>query len=86
MCRKSKTLFLLTMFIFVFGLLSALVPLSCCDQDGYLDSLVTDGFILIPIFCSVVGLFTLLLKFPVIYITAHQPVSTLLVPPPIIAN
>jgi len=83
MCRNSKTLFLLAMVIFVISLLSALVPLSCFDQDGYLDSLVTEGFILIPILCSVVDLFTLLIRLPVAYLATPQFVSTLIVPPPI---
>jgi len=83
MCRKSKTLFLLAIIIFVASLLSALVPLSCFDQDGYLDSLVTEGFLLIPILCSVVDLFMLLIRLPMAYLAAPQFVSTLIVPPPI---
>ena len=83
MCRKSEILYLLAMVILVISLLSAVVPHSCYDQDGYLDSLVTEGFLLIPILCSVVGLFTLLIRLPVAYLAAPQFVSTLIVPPPI---
>ena len=83
MCRKSEILYLLAMTILVFSLLSALVPHSCFDQDGYLDSLVTEGFLLIPVFCSVVVLFTLLIRFPVAYLNAPQSFSTLILPPPI---
>jgi hypothetical protein len=83
MCRKSKILFLLTMVFFVIGLLSALIPLSCFDQDGYLDSLVTEGFLLIPMFCSAVSLFFLWIKLPSTFLIVPQHFSTLIVPPPI---
>ena len=86
MCRKSEILYLFAIVIFVVSLLSAIVPLSCFDQDGYLDSLVTEEFILCPIFCSVVGLFTLLIRLPVTYLAAPQSVSTLIVLPPIPAR
>jgi hypothetical protein len=83
MCRKSKILFLLTMVFFVISLLSALIPLSCFDQDGYLDSLVTEGFLLIPMFCSAVSLFFLWIKLPSTFLIVPQHFSTLIVPPPI---
>ena len=86
MCGKSSILFLFTIFIFALSLLSALMPLSCFDQDGYLDSLVTEGFILCPIFGSVVGLFTLLIRLPVTHLAAPQSISTLIVLPPIPAR
>ena len=86
MCGKSSTLFLFAIFIFVLSLLSALVPLSCFDQDGHPDSFVTEGFILFPIFCSVVGSLTLLIRLPVTYLTAPQSVSTQIVLPPIPAR
>ena len=83
MCRKSKTLFLLVMIIFVVSLLSALVPLSCFDQDGCLDSLVTEGFLLIPMLYIVTGLFCLWIRFPAACLTAPKSFSALIVPPPI---
>jgi len=83
MCRKSKTLFLLVMVIFVVSLLSALVPLSCFDQDGYLDSLVTEGFLLIPMLYSVTGLVSLLVRLPAACPIAPQSFSTLILLPPI---
>ena len=86
MCRKSSTLFLFAIFIFALILLSALMPLSCFDQDGHLGSFVTEGFILCPIFCSVVGLFTLLMRLPVTYLADPQSVSTLIILPPIPAQ
>jgi hypothetical protein len=83
MCRKSKTLFLLATVIFVVSLLSALVPLSCFDQDGYLDSLVTEGFLLIPILYTVTGLFCLWIRLPLACFTAPQSFSALILLPPI---
>ena len=83
MCRKSRTLFLLAMIIFVVSLLSALVPLSCIDQDGYLDSLVTEGFLLIPMLYIVKGIYCLLIGLPATCLITPQSFSTLIVPPPI---
>jgi len=83
MCRKSKILFLLTMVFFVISLLSALIPLSCFDQDGYLDSLVTEGFLLIPMLCSAMSLFFLWIKLLSTFLIVPQHFSTLIVPPPI---
>jgi len=83
MCRKSKPLFLLVIAIFVISLLSALVPLSCFDQDGNLDSLVTEGFLLIPMFYVVTGLFCLWISLPEACLPAPKSFSALIVPPPI---
>ena len=83
MCRKSKILFFLAMVIFVVSLLSALVPLSCFDQDGYLDSLVTEGFLLIPILYIVKRTFCLWIRHPATCLITPQSFSTLFVPPPI---
>jgi hypothetical protein len=83
MCRKSKILFLLAMFIFVISLLSALVPFSCFDQDGNLDSLVTEGLLLIPVLYTATGLFCLLIRLPRACLTAPKSFSALIVPPPI---
>ena len=83
MCRNSRTLFLLAMVIFVVSLLLALVPLSCFDQDGYLDSLVTEGFLLIPILYTVTGLLRLWIRFPAACFPAPKSFSALIVLPPI---
>jgi hypothetical protein len=83
MCRKSKILSFLTMAILVIVLILALAPLSDFDQDGYLDSLVTEGFLLIPVLCSLVSLFSLWIKLPSACLAVPQSFSTLIVPPPI---
>jgi glucose-6-phosphate-specific signal transduction histidine kinase len=83
MCRNSKTLFLLAMVIFAVSLLSALVPLSCFDQDGNLDSLVTEGFLLTPMLYTVTGLFCLWIKLPAACLPAPKSFSALIVLPPI---
>jgi uncharacterized PurR-regulated membrane protein YhhQ (DUF165 family) len=82
MCRKSKTLFLLAIVIFVVSLLSALVPLSCFDQDGNPDSLVTEGLLLIPMLYSVTGLVSLSFGHPAACPLIPQSFSTLIFPPP----
>ena len=86
MCGKSRTLFLLAMVIFVISLLSALVPLSCFDQDGHLDSLVTEGFLLIPLLYIVISIFCLWIRLPAACLTDPQSFSSLIVPPPIRAK
>ena len=83
MCRNSKTLFVLAIVIFVVSLLSALVPLSCFDQDGNLDSLITEGFLLIPMLYIITGLFRLWIRFPAACLLAPKSFSALIVPPPI---
>jgi len=83
MCRKNRILFLLATVIFVISLLLALVPFSCFDQDGFLDSLVTEGFLLIPMLYTVTGLFFLWIRLPAIYIPTSKSFSILIVPPPI---
>ena len=86
MCRNSKPLFFLVMVIFVVSLLSALVPLSCFDQDGNLYSLVTEGFLLIPLPYTATGLFCLWIRLPAACFTTAKPFSILIVPPPIPAK
>jgi hypothetical protein len=83
MCKKTNALLLITMVLIMISLLSALIPVSDFDQDGYLDSLVTEGFLLIPILSSVSGLFYLWIRLPAACLSVPQPFSTLIVPPPI---
>jgi hypothetical protein len=60
MYKKNKLLLLLTLVCLVIGLLAALTPFSDIDNDGLLDSLVTEGFVLMPTFCAVTGLYFLI--------------------------
>ena len=83
MCKKNNALHLLAIVFIVIGLLSALTPFSDFDQDGHPDSLVTEGLLLIPMFYSIVGLFSLLIRLPAVCLITPQPFSTLIVPPPI---
>jgi hypothetical protein len=83
MCKKTNALLLITMAFIVISLLSALAPRSDFDQDGYLDSLVTEGFLLIPMLYTVTGLFCLWIRLPAACLTTPQSFSTLIVPPPI---
>ena len=71
------------MVIFTVSLLSALVPLSCFDQDGNLDSLVTEGFLFIPILYTVTSLFCLWIRLPAACLLNPQSFSTLILLPPI---
>ena len=71
------------MVIFVVSLLSALVPLSCFDQDGHLDSLVTEGFLLIPLLYIAKSIFCLWIGLPEACLPSPTFFSVLIVPPPI---
>jgi hypothetical protein len=83
MARNNKILFLLALFFVIVGLLAALTPFSDFDDDGNLDSLLTEGFLLVPALCTVTGLFALLTRLSAACFAVSQPFSALLVPPPI---
>jgi len=83
MCKKSKILLLLAMVFIMTILLSTLIPVSDFDQDGYLDSLVTEGLLFIPMLYSAVGLISLLIRLPAVCLIVPELFSTLIVPPPI---
>lgn len=76
---RNRLIFLLALVC----LAAALAPLSDFDFDGHLDSLVTEGLILLSLVDAIAGLFSLWIKFPAICLTAPQQFSSLLVPPPI---
>ena len=83
MSKKNKVLFLFSMAFIMIGLVSALVPLSDFDQDGNLDSFVTEGFLLIPMLCTATGLFGIWTKLSATYLAVPQLLSAPVVPPPI---
>lgn len=83
MFKRTDVLFLLILVGIVIGLLSALAPVSDFDHDGNLDSLVTEGFLLLPRLCAVIGPSTLLIRLPTARFALPQSFSTLLVLPPI---
>ena len=80
---RNNLLLLFILVCLVVGLLAALIPSSDVDHDGLLDSFITDGLVLIPVFCSVTGLFLLPTRLPSACIAAPRFFSTLLLPPPI---
>jgi hypothetical protein len=83
MFKNSQVLLFAIFILIIFSLLAALIPTSDIDHDGFLDSLVTEGFLLIPMLCSVTGLFFLLTRLPAACLAVPRSISTLLVPPPI---
>lgn len=83
MSKKTNWLLLLTLVCLVLGLLTALTPLSDIDQDGCLDSLVTEGMILFPGLAPAPELFLLLTGLPAVCLAAPRPFSALFFSPPI---
>jgi hypothetical protein len=83
MCKKNNVLLVLVFVFSVLSLLSTLLPVSDIDGDGYLDSLVTNGLVLLPKFEPVIGLFSLLTSLPVTCLIKPQTFSIPIVPPPI---
>ena len=83
MSRKIELLRMLLLVGFMLSLLMALAPASDFDHDGLLDSLVTEGFVLLPMLGSVAGLFCLLMKLPAACLAAPQLFSSLFFSPPI---
>lgn len=83
MCKKSNTLLSLVLVFAVFCLLSAIMPASDFDNDGHLDSFVTEGFVLLSIFGSPVGLASLLTSLSTSYLIIPRNFSPLIVHPPI---
>jgi hypothetical protein len=83
MCKKSNALLLLILVLAVFSLLSALLPASDFDNDGHLDSLITDGFVLLAVLSNVIGLSSLLTRLSTSYLIIPRIFSPLIVHPPI---
>jgi hypothetical protein len=73
---------LLILLIMGICLLAALVPLADFDFDGLLDSLVTEGFLLLPILFLALGLVCLLTNLPAAYFSVPRLYFSLIVPPP----
>jgi hypothetical protein len=73
---------MVTLLIMVICLLTALVPLADFDFDGFWDSFVTDGLVLLPnIFLATLFAF-LLTGLLVAFLATPRLFSSLIVPPP----
>jgi len=81
--HKNNALLLFTLICLVIGLLATLTPLSDIDDDGLLDSLVTEGFILMPLLYSIIGLFFLPTRLTSARLAAPKLFPSLLILPPI---
>jgi hypothetical protein len=81
MYKRNNLLLLLTLVCLVIGLLVALMPFSDIDNDGLLDSLVTDGFVLMPTLCAETGLY-FLIRLVTTCLSAPRLYSSLLFSPP----
>lgn len=83
MYKKNNALLLFVLVFAVFILVSAMLPVSDFDNDGHLDSLVTEGFVLLAIFGLVLQLFSLLTRIFPTCIILSQAFLNLPLPPPI---
>jgi hypothetical protein len=80
---KNNVLIWFVLILTVSSLVLAVVPLSDFDLDGFLDSPVSDDFLLLPTSCFIIGLFFLWNRFPVGYFDMPRFFYSPLVPPPI---
>lgn len=54
MCKKNNLPLWIISLIIMFGVVSALAPMSDIDSDGEFDSLITEGLLLFPIISSII--------------------------------
>jgi hypothetical protein len=80
---RNNRLLLFLLVCMVIALLGALTPFSDIDRDGTLDSLLTDGFILLPAFCAASGVYFFLSRTPSAWFGPLQSIYPCLLPPPI---
>jgi hypothetical protein len=81
--RNNQTLLLITLLVAGIGLLACLAPVSDFQNDGFLDSPISEEFLLFPALLSLTGLLLLLTRQCHAFIPAPQQLSPLPVPPPI---
>jgi hypothetical protein len=55
MCKKNNIPLWILSLIIMFSVMSALTPISDVDSDGYFDSLITEGLLLLPLICSIIA-------------------------------
>ena len=82
MCKKNKSLLLLSLVCIVVGLFASLTPFVDIEQDGFSDSPSAEEFLLLPVLLNVTGLILLLTRICSAYFAVPQLFSALLVPPP----
>lgn len=81
--RKNNIPLIFLLICLIIALFTMFTPFSDIDDDGLLDSLITEGFVLVPVICSVIVLDLLLTKLSLACLPALQFNSSLLLPPPI---
>jgi hypothetical protein len=82
MSRNNILLIFAIVFI-VIGVVSAFAPTVDIDNDGFSESLVTEGLVFLPVPFYISGLLFLLKRFFATYLARPQLVLTRLLLPPI---
>lgn len=54
MCKTNSLPFWLLSLVILISVMSALLPASDVDSDGFFDSLITEGLLLFPLLSSVI--------------------------------
>jgi hypothetical protein len=54
MCKKNNIPLWILSLIIMFGVISALTPITDVDSDGYFDSLITEGLLLFPFVSTII--------------------------------
>jgi hypothetical protein len=80
---RNNSLLAFVLALLVISLVTTLTPFSDIDNDGLLDSLVTEGLILGPGLLSVSGLVMLLTSQTSALLTVPRFCLTQFIPPPI---
>ena len=81
---RNKILYLVFFALILVSLLAALAPFTDIDHDGLPDSLVTEGFILLPVLFTFSTLVSLLITQTLPRLPAPVSRATCFTPPPII--
>jgi len=85
MCKKNNLSRWLISLILLLSIVSALTPVSDVDNDGYFDSLITEGLLLFPFSSSTIEQYARRDRITSARLSVPQVLSRRLLHPPILA-
>ena len=81
--KQNNSLQQITLICIVVGLFFSLAPFTFVENNGLFEPSITEDFLLFPVQLTVTGLMLLLTRLCSAFFAVPQPLSSLLVPPPI---